>query len=57
MEDKNTTVKKESVPIWEKIRLNDLRGSRVFQYWRTPIKAVGKREPSSRFCAMDRHKG
>lgn len=57
MEDKNTTVKKRERPNLGKIRLNDLRGSRVFQYWRTPIKAVGKREPSSRFCAMDRHKG
>lgn len=56
MEDKNTTVKKRASQ-FGKIRLNDLRGSRVFQYWRTPIKAVGKREPSSRFCAMDRHKG
>ena len=56
MEDKNTTVKKESVPIWEKYALTIYEAAE-FQYWRTPIKAVGKREPSSRFCAMDRHKG
>lgn len=57
MEEKNTTVKKESVPIWEKYALTIYEAAEYFNIWRASFKAVGKREPSGGFCAMDWHKG